>query len=43
MKRKSEFIQVAEVKKLNEELSIIMNKHLPDAILLVAEDDGGLD
>jgi predicted MPP superfamily phosphohydrolase len=35
--RKREFIQMAEITKLNKELKNILTSHMPDAILVMSE------
>ena len=34
-RRKQEFIQMWEITKMNDELKIILTKHMPDGIILI--------
>lgn len=34
-RRKQEFIQMWEISKMNDELKIILTKHMPDGIILI--------
>ena len=34
---KKEFIQMTQISKMNEELNVILTKHMPDAIILLGQ------
>lgn len=39
MRKKKDFLQMGEIKKINDELHTIMTSCLPDGILLIADKD----
>jgi hypothetical protein len=36
---KKQFIQMAQISKMNEELYLILTKHMPDAIMLLGQNE----
>ena len=38
LRSKQDFIKMSEIKKMNEELKIILTKHMPDAIMLIGKE-----